>query len=301
MSAELRSENRTFALAYQLSLVEFAGVIDRMVSGRGAAGRGHSPAAPHEPRQLCGGGDHDALRALPGERRILSLLDRPAVRRIWRQRRTGRASLHHIEPSGRSRRALLHAARRPRRQHLETLCRREFPVLAIWRHLSALEPPRGVPGRGTGRHPDHRDARRPALLHGRADDRAANQDRASQRPAGDRPRLRHPTMRTGFRARTSTTSPMRRSLRSGRPARSARASIAPIARPRRPGGCSRSIARESRFRPSPSWPARAPRVPARARDDPNAPDRRPRRRSIAGSPTVPWPAPATCARRRRAR
>ena len=31
MSAELRSENRTFALAYQLSLVEFAGVIDRMV------------------------------------------------------------------------------------------------------------------------------------------------------------------------------------------------------------------------------------------------------------------------------
>ncbi len=63
--------------------------------GCGPAGRRHSPAAPHEPRQLCGGGDHDALRALPGERRILSLLDRPAVRRIWRQRRTGRASLHH--------------------------------------------------------------------------------------------------------------------------------------------------------------------------------------------------------------
>jgi hypothetical protein len=31
MSAELRSENRTFALAYQLALVEFAAVIDRVV------------------------------------------------------------------------------------------------------------------------------------------------------------------------------------------------------------------------------------------------------------------------------
>ncbi|HEX6742432.1 MAG TPA: helix-turn-helix domain-containing protein, partial [Sphingomicrobium sp.] len=32
MSAQLRSENRTFALAYQLALVEFAGVIEKMVA-----------------------------------------------------------------------------------------------------------------------------------------------------------------------------------------------------------------------------------------------------------------------------
>ena len=32
MSSQLRPENRTFALAYQLALVEFAGVIDRMVA-----------------------------------------------------------------------------------------------------------------------------------------------------------------------------------------------------------------------------------------------------------------------------
>jgi predicted transcriptional regulator/transcriptional regulator with XRE-family HTH domain len=32
MSSELRSENRTFALAYQLALVEFAGLIERMVA-----------------------------------------------------------------------------------------------------------------------------------------------------------------------------------------------------------------------------------------------------------------------------
>lgn len=43
LSSLLRAENRTFALAYQLSLVEFAGVIERMVEAAGPpdAGIGH--------------------------------------------------------------------------------------------------------------------------------------------------------------------------------------------------------------------------------------------------------------------
>ncbi|MCL6683571.1 helix-turn-helix domain-containing protein [Sphingomonas alba] len=40
ISSQLRPENRTFALAYQLALVEFAGVIDRMVAEAGAPDEG---------------------------------------------------------------------------------------------------------------------------------------------------------------------------------------------------------------------------------------------------------------------
>jgi hypothetical protein len=40
LSSQLRPENRTFALAYQLALVEFSGVIDRMVAEAGAPDEG---------------------------------------------------------------------------------------------------------------------------------------------------------------------------------------------------------------------------------------------------------------------
>ena len=40
LSSQLRSENRTFALAYQLALVEFAAVIDRMVADAGPPDEG---------------------------------------------------------------------------------------------------------------------------------------------------------------------------------------------------------------------------------------------------------------------
>jgi len=40
ISSQLRPENRTFALAYQLALVEFAALLDRMVAGAGAPDEG---------------------------------------------------------------------------------------------------------------------------------------------------------------------------------------------------------------------------------------------------------------------
>ena len=82
LSSLLRAENRTFALAYQLALVEFADVIDRMVADAAPPDEGIGAAAPHEPRQLCRRRDHDALRPLPRRRPRRSLFDRPAVRRI---------------------------------------------------------------------------------------------------------------------------------------------------------------------------------------------------------------------------
>src|SRR4029450_12601409 len=40
LSSQLRAENRTFALAYQLALIEFATVIDRMVTEAAPPDRG---------------------------------------------------------------------------------------------------------------------------------------------------------------------------------------------------------------------------------------------------------------------
>ena len=70
-------------------------VLDRMVAEAAPPDEGVAPAAPHEPRQLCRRRDHDALWPLPRQRRAVSLLDRPAVRRIWRQCRAGRAPADH--------------------------------------------------------------------------------------------------------------------------------------------------------------------------------------------------------------
>ena len=125
LSSQLRAENRTFALAYQLALVEFASVIERLVA---------EAAPPDEGiRQLL----HMSLanyaagaimmpygRFSPAPR--VSLLDRPAVRRIWRERRADCAPLHDPEPARRARRALLHVAGRSGREHFQALCRREF-------------------------------------------------------------------------------------------------------------------------------------------------------------------------------
>ena len=53
LSALLRPESRTFALAYQLALMEFRPVLAQMIEARGAARRADAAPAPHEPRQLC--------------------------------------------------------------------------------------------------------------------------------------------------------------------------------------------------------------------------------------------------------
>ena len=52
LSALLRPESRTFGAAYQLALVEFGPMLNRMVETAGAARRADPAPAPHEPRQL---------------------------------------------------------------------------------------------------------------------------------------------------------------------------------------------------------------------------------------------------------
>ena len=52
LSALLRPESRTFALAYQLALFEFRPLLEQHGRGRRAARRADPPSAPHEPRQL---------------------------------------------------------------------------------------------------------------------------------------------------------------------------------------------------------------------------------------------------------
>ena len=69
-----------------------------------------------------------------------------------------------LEPLRCHGRALLHAARRPGREHLQALCGREFPLLALRRDLPALASPHSVPDAGPDDPPADRDARRPALF-----------------------------------------------------------------------------------------------------------------------------------------
>ena len=159
---------------------------------------GIAAAAPHELRQLRGRRDHDAVRPVP---RAPREEHRYAIDRLCgavrRQRRAGRPPPHDARPARRARRALLHAAGRSGGEHLEALCRRELPLLALRRDLPALESARRLPDAGPDHPPADRDARRPALFHHQPDDRAADPARsARRRPAGDRPRLRHPARRT---------------------------------------------------------------------------------------------------------
>ncbi len=69
LSSLLRPENRTFGIAYQLALLEFAPMIATHAGSRPAARSRKPAAAPHELRQLCGRGDHDALWQVPRARR----------------------------------------------------------------------------------------------------------------------------------------------------------------------------------------------------------------------------------------
>ena len=114
------------------------------------------------------------------------------------------------------------------RQHLQALRRRGLSLLALRRHLPALEPARRLPDAGPDRHPDRRDARRPALLHHRPHRRARvrlDPREDSQLAIGLGCDVQ-PSPRS-WPTPTASTSPSRRSPRSAPPARSARASAAP--------------------------------------------------------------------------
>ena len=131
LSSLLRAESRTFGLAYQLALVEFRPLLLRMIDAAAPPDRADQAPAAHELRQLCGRGDPDALPALRRGGGAASLRHRPAVRRVRRERRAGRAPADHARPNRRQRRSLLHAAGRFGRKHLQALRRRELPLFAL--------------------------------------------------------------------------------------------------------------------------------------------------------------------------
>ena len=286
LSSQLRPENRTFALAYQLALVEFAAVLDRMVAEAAPPDEGVAPAAPHEPRQLCGRGDHDALWPLPHKRRgVCATRSTGCAANMAPMSSRSRTGCTTLEPA-RARAACPSSCCGSIRP--ETSRKRyagdQFPLLALRRHLPALEPARRLPGRRAGRHPADRNARRPSLFHRRPDDRAADQDRTCRAGCWRSAWAATSAMRTNCPAPRAMTWPMRRSPRSARPAPSARGSTAAIARPRPPGGCWRSTGRKKTISPLPvrrRLRARPARV--RARRGPSGRGWRRRRRSTGGS------------------
>ena len=210
MSSQLRAENRTFALAYQLALVEFAAVIERMVVEAAPPDDGHPPAAAHEPRQLCGRGDHDALRPLPRQRRAVPLFDRPAVRRIWRQRRAGGAPADDPEPAGRAGVPFFMLRVDPAGNISKRYAGENFPFSRFggtcprWNLHAAFQ----TAGQAVTQLIETPDGQRYFTV-ARTIERPIKTELGA-RAAGDRARLRHPPRAQIVLRRRSTTSPMRR-------------------------------------------------------------------------------------------
>ena len=147
ISSQLRAENRTFALAYQLALVEFAAVLDRMVAEAAppdegvrqllhmslanyAAGAimmpyGRFLASAEEYRysidRLCG--EFGANVEQVAHR--LTTLGRPGARGVP-------FFMLRVDPAG---------------NISKRYAGDQFPLLALRRHLPALEPPRRLPDR----------------------------------------------------------------------------------------------------------------------------------------------------------
>ena len=164
--------------------------------------------------------------------------------------RAGRAPAYHAGSQQCARHPLLHAARRRGRQHLQALRRRGLSLLALRRHLPALESPRRLPDAGAGRHPDRRDPGRPAFLHHRRTvERAIRLDPREdiQLAIGLGCDVSH-APRIAYADGLDLAKPLRHADRP-RLRASAPASAARSAPPRRPGG--RSPSRDARRRSRP--------------------------------------------------
>ena len=180
-----------------------------------------------------------------------SLFDRPAVRRIWRERRAGRAPVHNAGPPGGAGRPLLHAAGRSGREHLQALRRRKLPLLAFRRHLPALEPARRLPDAWAGDHA--RSSKLPT-----ASDTSPSAGRSSVRSS---PKCRTGYLRSASAAisvtRTSCLAPTVYDSPKRRPAGRTRLhdlpprATVPIARLRRRAGCWRWTGRRRSISPYP--------------------------------------------------
>ena len=224
--------------------------------GRGAARRADPAPAPHEPRQLCRRRDHDALRALPRGGRDAPLRHRPALRRVRRQRRAGRAPADHARPHRRARHALLHAAGRRGRQHLQALRRREpSPSRASAAPARAGTCTRAfqTPGRVVTQIVETPDGQRFFTIapHRRARRSGSTRARTASSPSASAATSNMPR---GIAYADGLDLAKPWSPRSAPPARSARASAARSAPPRRPGGRWRSTRTRKTISPFPFLP-----------------------------------------------
>ena len=174
LSSLLRSENRTFGIAYQLALLEFAPIIVNMLEVARPPDPGSRRLLHMSFANYAAGAIMMPYGKFLARGRGVPLCARPLDRPVRRQCRAGRASADHAQPAERQGCALLHAPGRSGREHLQALCRRKLPLLAFRRDVPALASAHRVPDPG----PDHptadRDARRPALFHHQPDHRAAD-------------------------------------------------------------------------------------------------------------------------------
>ena len=281
MSSQLRAENRTFALAYQLALVEFAAVLERMVA---------EAAPPDEGiRQLLhmSLANYAAGAIMMPYGRFLASAEayRYSIDRLCGEYGANVEQIAHrfttLNRPGRARRPVLHAAGRSGREHLEALCRREFPFSRFggtcprWNMHAAFQ----AHGQVVTQIIETPDGQRYFTVS-RTIERPIKTEMSSGLLAiglGCDIRYAHKLSCADVydlaKAPATWVGPGLRA--------SARASTAPIARRRRPGGCWRSTGRRNRSRPSRSSPPRARPAPARARRGPNSRGRRRRRRSTA--------------------
>ena len=150
LSSQLKAENRTFGLAYQLALIEFGNLLDRMVVEAAPPDEGIAQLLHMHLANYAAGAIMMPYGRFLYRLRGDAIFDRPAERRIRRQCRADRASLHDFEPPWPARRAILHASGRSGRQHLETLCRRSISRSAASAapvRVGICTPPSRPPGR----------------------------------------------------------------------------------------------------------------------------------------------------------
>ena len=180
LSSLLRPENRTFGIAYQLALLEFAPIIARMLE----AARSPDPGSRRLLHMSFANYAAGAIMMPYGKFLRAAEEHRYNLDRLTAQFGANVEQVAHrlttLEPAQRQGRALLHAARRSGREHLQALCRRGLPLLAFRRDLPALASAHRLPDAGADDPPADRDSRRRALLHHQPDDRAADSARSAR-------------------------------------------------------------------------------------------------------------------------
>ncbi len=149
---------RAFQLAFQIALAECASAIETIT--------GRAGPLDDTPRRLYritlanyfAAAVDDALPAVPCGSRAARLRPQRAGAAFQCRLRAGLPPPDHVAATQCARRALLHAARRQRRQCLQAIFLRHLPVFQIRRHLPALERAFDLRHAGPPAQPDHRAA-----------------------------------------------------------------------------------------------------------------------------------------------